>query len=61
MRESETAVRLEADDDTSFRPDAPAADGDRFTGPGWTIEAVATPGHTSNHTAYALIEENALF
>jgi glyoxylase-like metal-dependent hydrolase (beta-lactamase superfamily II) len=31
------------------------------TGPGWTLEAIPTPGHTSNHICYALKEENALF
>jgi glyoxylase-like metal-dependent hydrolase (beta-lactamase superfamily II) len=53
--------RLEAGDDLDFRPDAVLADGQLFHGPGWTIEAVATPGHTSNHYAFALLEENALF
>jgi glyoxylase-like metal-dependent hydrolase (beta-lactamase superfamily II) len=54
-------VRMEAGDDLSFRPDIAVKDGDRFSGPGWTIEAVATPGHTSHHMAYALLEEHALF
>lgn len=36
-------------------------DGDRFHGAGWTIEAVATPGHTADHLAFALAEENLLF
>jgi glyoxylase-like metal-dependent hydrolase (beta-lactamase superfamily II) len=54
-------IRLEAGDDDLFQPDIDVKDGDRFSGPGWTIEAVATPGHTTNHTAYALVEENALF
>jgi glyoxylase-like metal-dependent hydrolase (beta-lactamase superfamily II) len=53
--------RLEAGDDLAFRPDVALTDGQVFRGPGWTIEAVATPGHTSNHYAYGLIEENALF
>lgn len=53
--------RLEAGDDLAFRPDVALTDGQLFGGPGWTIEAVATPGHTSNHYAYALLEENALF
>ncbi len=55
------SVRMEAGDDAGFVPDVTVRDGDRFSGPGWTIEAVATPGHTSHHTAYALAEENALF
>ncbi|MDX2275987.1 MAG: MBL fold metallo-hydrolase [Hyphomonadaceae bacterium] len=58
---TEDDVRLEAGDDLGFRPHVTVQDGERFTGPGWTIEAVATPGHTSNHMAYALVEENALF
>jgi glyoxylase-like metal-dependent hydrolase (beta-lactamase superfamily II) len=37
------------------------ADGDVLSGPGWTLEAVMTPGHTSNHVCFALKEENALF
>ena len=53
--------RLEAGDDLSFRPDVALRDGQLLQGPTWSIEAVATPGHTSNHFAYALREENALF
>ncbi len=60
-RHSEGEVRLEAGDDNVFTPDIDVKDGDRFAGPGWTIEAVFTPGHTANHMAYALLEENALF
>jgi glyoxylase-like metal-dependent hydrolase (beta-lactamase superfamily II) len=48
-------------DEAGFRPDLMVADGDRIAGAGWTLEAVATPGHASNHMAYALDEENALF
>lgn len=54
-------LRLEAADDHVFQPDINVKDGERFAGPGWTIEAFATPGHTTNHMAYALLEENALF
>lgn len=61
VRATEADVRMEAGDDTSFKPDIAVQDGERFAGASWTIEAVATPGHTSNHMAYALIEENALF
>lgn len=58
---TESEVRMEAGDDLAFRPDVGLVDGQRFSGPGWTIEAVFTPGHTSHHTAYALLEEQALF
>lgn len=54
-------LRLEAGDDHLFQPNIDVHDGDIFSGPGWTIEAVFTPGHTTNHMAFALIEENALF
>lgn len=60
-RSSPTDVRLEAGDDQTFRPHLVIDDGDVFRGPGWTLEAVTTPGHTSNHVCYALKEENALF
>lgn len=54
-------LALEAGEDESFRPDVEIADGDVFEGPGWTLRAVTTPGHTSNHVCFALEEENALF
>lgn len=47
--------------DPDYAPDRVLEDGDRLSGPDWTIEAVATPGHTSNHLCYALIESGALF
>jgi glyoxylase-like metal-dependent hydrolase (beta-lactamase superfamily II) len=55
------AVRMEEGEDDAFRPDVAVAEGQRMAGPGWTLEAIATPGHISNHVAYALLEENALF
>ena len=47
--------------DAGYWPDMVLADGARVAGSNWTIEAVATPGHTSNHLSYALIETGALF
>ena len=47
--------------DFEFAPDRAMADGDAASGPGWTLEAVHTPGHTSNHLCFALAEERALF
>ena len=52
---------LDDDDDLVFRPDIRVDDGQRIGGPGWTLEALLTPGHASNHVCYALPEENALF
>jgi len=51
----------EAGDDLGFKPDLAVSDGETFKGDGWTLEAVMTPGHTSDHMCLALREENALF
>jgi glyoxylase-like metal-dependent hydrolase (beta-lactamase superfamily II) len=53
--------RADASFDRTYAPDRVLADGEKLTGPGWTLEAVATPGHTSNHLCFHLVEENALF
>jgi len=55
------AVRLDASADLDFRPDIALADGDVVSGDGWNIEAVATPGHTANHMAFAFKEADLLF
>ena len=48
--------------DTAFVPDVAVDDGDiAVAGNGWTLRAVHTPGHTSNHMCVALDEEGALF
>jgi glyoxylase-like metal-dependent hydrolase (beta-lactamase superfamily II) len=47
--------------DHAFRPDVEMREGDAAEGPGWRLEAVHTPGHTSNHLCFALPEEQALF
>jgi glyoxylase-like metal-dependent hydrolase (beta-lactamase superfamily II) len=52
---------LDASGDRDFRPDVMLADGDTVSGGGWTLEAVATPGHTANHMAYALRGTDVLF
>src|SRR5205085_9313618 len=55
------APRMEASNDTEFRPDRALADGEVVSGDGWTIEALTTPGHTANHMAFALKEANLIF
>jgi glyoxylase-like metal-dependent hydrolase (beta-lactamase superfamily II) len=55
------APRAEASNDTDFRPDRALADGEVISGAGWSIEAVATPGHTANHMAFAFKEADLLF
>jgi glyoxylase-like metal-dependent hydrolase (beta-lactamase superfamily II) len=56
----EDSVRTEAGAD-DFTPDISVCGGASIAGPGWTFEAIPTPGHTSNHICYALAEENACF
>jgi len=55
------ARRLDASADMDFRPDVALADGEVVSGHGWTLEAVATPGHTANHMAFAFKEAELLF
>ena len=59
--EDDGGVKMEAGHDLSFRPDISLCGGGEVSGPGWTMEAIPTPGHTSNHICYALKEENSLF
>ena len=47
--------------DLDFVPDVVTTDGMVIEGDGWTIEALHTPGHISNHLCFALAEERALF
>ncbi|MEL6369701.1 MAG: MBL fold metallo-hydrolase [Pseudomonadota bacterium] len=55
------APALDEGGDYRFRPDHHIANGDTYSGPGWTLTAVHTPGHLSNHLCFALQEEKALF
>ena len=54
-------VEVEEGADRGFAPDHRLDDGARIAGAGWTLTALHTPGHTSNHLCYALEEERALF
>ena len=47
--------------DTTYEPKRVLEDGEAVSGDGWTLRAVATPGHTSNHLCFALEETAALF
>ena len=55
------APRLDASADRDHAPDRMMAEGESVSGPGWTLVAVETPGHTMNHMAFALPEADALF
>lgn len=52
---------VEAGADRTFNPDHLIGDGDALKGPDWTIKAIHTPGHTSNHLCFFLKEENTVF
>jgi glyoxylase-like metal-dependent hydrolase (beta-lactamase superfamily II) len=58
---SDDGPRADAEFDPAYTPDRVLADGEALTGEGWTLRAIATPGHTSNHLCYALEESGALF
>ncbi len=60
-RDDRSEVPVEERSDLEFVPDVVTADGDVIEGRGWTIEALHTPGHISNHLCFALAEEKALF
>lgn len=47
--------------DRDYAPDRILAEGEGVKGDGWTLQAIATPGHTSQHLAFALPETKALF
>jgi glyoxylase-like metal-dependent hydrolase (beta-lactamase superfamily II) len=51
----------EEGEDEAFAPDVVLTDGEVIAGDGWTLETVSTPGHASNHLAFALEGDNALF
>lgn len=53
--------RADAAFDQSYRPDRILTEDERLSGDGWTLVAVETPGHTSNHVCFALPESGILF
>jgi len=58
---AQATARADASFDADYAPDRVLADGESVFGTGWTLTAIATPGHTSNHVAFALPETDALF
>ena len=55
------AKRAEAGGDRDFVPDVALKDGEVIGGAEWALEAIATPGHTANHMAFALRGSDILF
>ena len=60
-RQTHASGTLDEEEDEVFAPDTILSGGERIEGDGWTMTAMVTPGHASNHMAFALEEENALF
>jgi glyoxylase-like metal-dependent hydrolase (beta-lactamase superfamily II) len=55
-------VEIEESTDHDFVPDEAVTDGDLVVSTSQlTMRAMHTPGHTSNHTCWTLVEESALF
>lgn len=54
------ADAVEEGADHLFDPDQRLNDGETVSGKDWTLQAVHTPGHTSNHLCYAFGEQDAL-
>jgi glyoxylase-like metal-dependent hydrolase (beta-lactamase superfamily II) len=52
---------LDASADLRFVPAMAVRDGEVVSGQGWSLEAIATPGHTANHVAFALVDSGAIF
>lgn len=53
LHEGETNPFAESSD-MDFMPDIALGDGETVAGDGWALTALFTPGHTANHTAFAL-------
>lgn len=60
-KQADDAPALDEGADYNFTPTHFIEHGQLFEGPDWTIEAVATPGHLSNHFCFALHQEKSLF
>ncbi len=58
---AEGTAGLDSAHDRDYSPDATLADGERLHGSGYSIEAIATPGHCSNHLCFALLGQGVLF
>jgi glyoxylase-like metal-dependent hydrolase (beta-lactamase superfamily II) len=55
------ATKLEEHFDPDHVAEWEMFEGDRIAGPGWTLEAVQTPGHIANHLCFAFPEQSILF
>ncbi|MEM7094132.1 MAG: MBL fold metallo-hydrolase [Actinomycetota bacterium] len=58
---AEEGYKADHANDWDFQPDVVVRHGDVVEGDGWSVEALHTPGHISNHICFGLREERALF
>ena len=58
---TDEGIRSDESFDPDYQPDRVLREGESVSGSGWTLEAVATPGHTSNHLCFAFPQAQALF
>src|SRR5215213_1466346 len=54
-------ISSESGADRDFKPDIELREGDTVEGANWALQAVATPGHTANHLAFAWLDRKTLF
>ncbi len=54
-------ISSESGADRDFKPDVAVRGRDTIEGSGWALQAVATPGHTANHLAFAWQDRKTLF
>ncbi|MEM9278551.1 MAG: MBL fold metallo-hydrolase [Pseudomonadota bacterium] len=52
---------LDAAADRDFKPDHVLGDGEIIGGHDWKLQTILTPGHTKNHTCFALLDTEMLF
>ena len=57
----DSGPRSDAAFDFDYAPGRVLADGESVAADGWTLKAVATPGHTSNHLCFAVAGTGVLF
>ncbi len=58
---SKSIIAVEEGADYDFIPIININDNEVYEGTNWKIRAIHTPGHTSNHVCYELLEKNILF
>ena len=57
----EAGVQVEEGGDMEFTPDVAVRHGDIIEGESFRVECVYTPGHTSNHICFKLLDDGPLF